>query len=468
MGTVYEAEEQASGRRLALKVLSHSLDSEQARTRFFREGRLAASVNHPNSVYVFGTEEIDGMPVITMELAPGGTLQELVKRNGPLPITEAVDTILQIIAGLEAAAAAGVLHRDVKPSNCFIDADGTVKVGDFGLSISTLARRETNVTTTGAVLGTPAYASPEQLRGDEIDARSDIYAVGVTLFYLLTARTPFTEDNMVRLLATVLERPAESPRKLRAEIPEELAKVILRCLAKQPAQRFRNYEELRLALMPFTSAAPVPAGTGFRFLAGFLDFMLAMFIATAGLVGIFRDVGTTGTPRPGRMIGFVIFIYLAPILIFVIPEGLWGATLGKASLGLRVVGLKRPKPGFLRALLRAVIVFSTFVIGSVISQMYLRCHRGTTSNRDHVLRNIPALFVRAAAVCDRASQEWPGGRAGSAERNARGRQTQLADAVYRRPDAATSGRYRRDAPSGTVPCVGHTGTFGIIRFVPRV
>jgi hypothetical protein len=373
MGTVYEAEEQASGRRLALKVLSHSLDSEQARTRFFREGRLAASVNHPNSVYVFGTEEIDGMPVITMELAAGGTLQEMVKRKGPLPIAEAVDIILQIIAGLEAAAAGGVLHRDVKPSNCFIDADGTVKVGDFGLSISTLARRETQLTTTGAVLGTPAYASPEQLRGDEIDSRSDIYAVGVTFYYLLTARVPFTDDNMVRLLATVLERPAESPRKLRGEIPEELGKVILRCLAKQPAQRFRNYEELRLALLPFTSTAPVPAGLGLRFLAFFLDGMLALAVVMAGVMASITRITAAANGITVRgVMWFGISFYLIPILIFVIPEWLWGATLGKAMLGLRVVGLKRKSPGVFRALLRSVIVIAAFALGGLVQGIFVR------------------------------------------------------------------------------------------------
>jgi hypothetical protein len=378
MGTVYEAEEQATGRRLALKVLSHSLDSEQARTRFFREGRLAASVNHPNSVYVFGTEEIDDMPVITMELAHGGTLHELVKRRGPLPIAEAVDTILQITAGLEAAAAGGVLHRDVKPSNCFIDTDGTVKIGDFGLSISTLARRDTNITHAGTLLGTPAYASPEQLRGDEIDQRSDIYAVGVTLYYLLTARLPFSADNMVQMLATVLEQPAKSPREVRRDIPEELARVILRCLAKLPAQRFKNYNELRLALLPFTSTAPLPANLGLRLLAGVLDFLVVVVVGMAALVGslseVFRSAEGANVMRFGRFFGFVAGMYLLPVLLFIFPEGLWGATLGKAILGLRVVGLKRTKPGLLRALLRTVVVFATFMAASLLSQLYLRGH----------------------------------------------------------------------------------------------
>src|SRR5512141_3011588 len=142
MGTVFEAEDLETGRRIALKVLSHSLDSPEARERFFREGRLAASINHPNSVYVFGTEEIGGTPVIAMELVSGGTLQEAIHDRGPLPPNEAVDAVLQIIAGLEAAHRVGILHRDVKPSNCFVDAAGAVKMGDFGLSISTALRTE--------------------------------------------------------------------------------------------------------------------------------------------------------------------------------------------------------------------------------------------------------------------------------------------------------------------------------------
>ena len=191
MGAVYEAQDLESGRRVALKVLSHTLDSPEARERFFREGRLAASINHPNSVYIFGTEEIGGTPVISMELVPGGTLQDRVRARGPLPIGEAVDAVLQLIEGLEAAQRLGILHRDIKPSNCYIGDDGVVKIGDFGLSISTALRTEPALTATGAFLGTPAFCSPEQLRGDELNARSDMYSVGVTLYYLLTGRTPF-------------------------------------------------------------------------------------------------------------------------------------------------------------------------------------------------------------------------------------------------------------------------------------
>jgi len=146
MGTVYEAVQKSTGRRLALKLLDQSLDSPEMRRRFLREGRLAARVNHPSSLYVFGSEEIDGTPAITMEIAPGGTLQDALDRRGPLPVAEAVDAVLGMIDGLEAALERGVLHRDIKPSNCFVSPDGTVKVGDFGLSVSTLPSADTFMT----------------------------------------------------------------------------------------------------------------------------------------------------------------------------------------------------------------------------------------------------------------------------------------------------------------------------------
>jgi eukaryotic-like serine/threonine-protein kinase len=348
MGAVYEAEEIASGRRVALKVLSHSLDSATTRQRFLREGRLAASVNHPNSVYIFGTEEIEGQPVITMELAPGGTLQDRVKQSDPLAIPDAVDAILQVIAGLEAAARLGVLHRDVKPSNCFVEEDGTIKVGDFGLSISTLARPESNLTATGAFLGTPAYSSPEQLRGDELDPRSDIYAVGVTLYYLFTGKTPFTGENMVQLLAQVLERTPDSPGKLRPELPKELSNAVLRCLAKLPAQRFTTYQELRDALAPFGSAANAPAPRLTRFCAGALDLcinntaqiLISIFLAPKLLI--------SSPHSPDSWIE-TLFAFVFTLLYFGIPEGLWGASPGKAICNLRVVDQSGSVPGLARA-----------------------------------------------------------------------------------------------------------------------
>ena len=358
MGAVYEAEELASGRRVALKALGHSLDSPETRKRFLREGRIAASINHPNTVYVYGTEEVEGTPVITMELVAGGTLQERVKDGGPMPVAEAVDVILQIVAGLEAAHAVGILHRDIKPSNCFLDPSGAVKVGDFGLSISTLARSDSLLTLAGSVLGTPEFSSPEQLRGEELTVCSDIYSVGVTLYFLLTGRTPFQAENLVQLLATVLDKPAPSPRTLRPEIPDRLARVVMRCLEKQPGDRFKSYDELRGALLPFNSTAPTPATLGRRFLGGAIDHWTASSLHTVLAMAIVGDPLAMTDPevwRSPQWFWINAGLFLLQVAYYAVPEGLWGASLGKTVVGLRVAGLDRSAPGIPRALLRALI-----------------------------------------------------------------------------------------------------------------
>jgi len=196
MGEVYAAEHLEQGRRVAVKLLHQRFAGPQHRARFLREGQLAASISHLYTVYVFGSEEILGVPVIAMELLVGGTLKDRVDDLGPMAPVAAVDAILQVIAGLEAAHRVGILHRDVKPANCFVDDDGTVKVGDFGLSISTSARPGDGVTEPGTVRGTPQFAAPEQIRGEPLDVRADIYAVGATLYYLLTGRPPFEAPNL--------------------------------------------------------------------------------------------------------------------------------------------------------------------------------------------------------------------------------------------------------------------------------
>jgi uncharacterized RDD family membrane protein YckC len=351
MGEVFEAEDAETGRRVALKVLRHAPDSPTARQRFLREGKLAASVNHPNSVYIYGAEEIEGAPVITMEYVSGGTLQERVRQQGPLPVAEAVDAILQVIAGLEAAGEKGVLHRDVKPSNCFVDADGTVKVGDFGLSISTLARRDqTTLTMTGSILGTPEYASPEQLRGEDLDMRTDIYSVGVTLYYLLLGHTPFQGDNMVGLIATVLDKPPPRLRPVRRDIPKGIEQIVLRCMAKQPQQRFKTYEQLRQSLRPFCSTAPTPATLALRTLAFIIDFATGYYVLFPTML----------FPRT-----FIVSDAVGPalqVLYFAVCEGLWGASLGKWICRLRVVGPNRNPPGFPRALARSLLVLGVLYI----------------------------------------------------------------------------------------------------------
>lgn len=358
MGAVYEAEEVETGRHVALKILRGGLDSPVARQRFRREGLLAASVNHPNTVYVFGTDEIDGQPVILMELVRGGTLQDRVAQNGPMTAVDAVDAILQVIAGLECAAALGMLHRDIKPSNCFVEMDGTIKVGDFGLSISSSEGGESKLTMAGSFLGTPAFSPPEQLRGDAFTVQGDLYSVGVTLYYLLTGRTPFEGGDLVRMLATVLERPAPSPDEFRPELPKGLCTVVLRCLEKQPAKRFKGYSELRNALLPFSSTAPSPAALSVRFLAGLIDWVL--LFAGSTLMTLFWsgswDVIFHPSLHPQERFPIQVVSVALGFLYYATLEGLWGASIGKRICGLWVTGPVRGLAGVPRALVRALIV----------------------------------------------------------------------------------------------------------------
>jgi uncharacterized RDD family membrane protein YckC len=356
MGAVYEAEDLRNRRRVALKVLGRTLESTEARQRFLREGLLAASINHSHCVYVFGTEEIEDVPVITMELVPGGTLQDLVQKSGPLPVKDAVDRILEVLSGLESAHAVGVLHRDVKPSNCFVDSDGSVKVGDFGLSISTLAQPNLVLTTAGRMIGTPAFSAPEQLRGETVDARADFYSVGATLYYLVTGKPPFFGDNLVGVLAEVLDKPAPSPRHLRPEIPEGLDRVILRCLSKAADERHRDYAELRRALLPFASSAPVAAPLAKRILAHFVDRAL---LRMPFLVG--GSLGMSETLQRWAWAPTVL-----SIAYFGFSEWRWGSTPGKRFFGLRVSSQSGGTPRLGQTLARAA-TFDLFKLLGLIT-----------------------------------------------------------------------------------------------------
>ena len=358
MGTVYEAELIATGRRVALKMLGQQLDSPEMRQRFLREGRLAAGVNHPNSLYIFGSEEIEGLPVIMMEIAAGGTLKDKLKKRGPLPVTEAVDAILDVISGLESAFAGGVLHRDIKPSNCFVCPDGSVKVGDFGLSVSTLARADTFVTAYGKIMGTPAYASPEQLRGDTLDLRSDIYSVGATLFTLLTDLAPFEGENVVQVVANAVNQKPKPLTELRQGAPPGLERVVARCLAKEPEGRYADYMALRNALLPFGSKEPEPASMKVRSSAGWIDYLIAFLIPYVTIMLFIGGEKLLVRPLVERTLysaRYYIVLFSFGFLYFSIVEGIWGAGLGKRLKGLCVIRTNGRPPGIGRALIRILI-----------------------------------------------------------------------------------------------------------------
>jgi eukaryotic-like serine/threonine-protein kinase len=382
MGQVYEAEELDSGRRIALKLLSRGLGDDEERERFLREGRLAASLNHPNCVYVFGTGEIQGFPVIAMELVPQGTLKDLVVPGSPMTAAAATDAILQVIAGLDAAASIGILHRDVKPSNCFVHHGGRVLVGDFGLSVGVAG----HAASAGTILGTPGFASPEQLRGDSLDVQSDIYSVGATLFYLLAGRPPFDDRNTTDLLTKVASQPAPSLSALRPDLPRRLTTIVSRCLAKQPHERFPNYPALAAALEPFSTVSLKPAPIVRRTLAGWIDSNL-LAIATVTIARL-SHLQAYSPSHPGQALMVAAIAATVMTMYYGLLEGHWGATAGKALFGLRVVDADHVAPGVARGIRRALAFAVPAQIVLLVVRMFV-----TRLNPEFPIRLIDAMGV---------------------------------------------------------------------------
>jgi tRNA A-37 threonylcarbamoyl transferase component Bud32 len=362
MGAVYEADEIESGRRVAVKVLKERLNDPRERERFNREGRLAASLNHPHCVFVFAASEVDGRLAIAMELMQG-TLADRVKAHGPLPPAEAADAALQLISGLEAAAAIGILHRDVKPSNCFVSADGVVKIGDFGISRSLRPTEDTGFSTRTRFAATPAYASPEQLRGAALDTRADIYSLGATLYELLTGRPPFERDDLMALLMAVANDVPQPPHARAPAIPTGLSRLVLRCLAKQPDRRFTDYDALARALEPYSSTAPSPATLGRRFVAGVVDLCLLGLLSVAfsfSWLGVFVPLERAVMLRQQVTWAILLLAY------FGIAESVWVATPGKALVGITLVDPNGQPPRAGRVVARAALFAAVWTAGSVL------------------------------------------------------------------------------------------------------
>jgi hypothetical protein len=366
MGEVYEAEQLETGRRLALKVLRATLRGAEDRARFLREGQLAASISHAHTVYIFGSEEVRGAPAITMELLSGGTLKDRVSTEGPMPPSAAVSAALDIIGGLDAAQAAGILHRDIKPSNCFTDAEGAVKVGDFGLSISTLTRDVRHELATASFEGTPQFAAPEQLRGEPLDVRADIYAVGATLYYLLTGRPPLEAPDFRELVSKVVSEKPSSPRVLRRDIPRGLAAVVLRCLAKAPAGRPQSYAELADLLRPYASTDEAPAALGARFVAWIADAVVFAIMTWVLTISAWTAAAPGSTTT---LLQLAAWPWLTGTIYYFVLEGCWSASLGKRLMGLRVTSRAStgwwPRIGLRSAVFHMPLVIPTlFLMGA--------------------------------------------------------------------------------------------------------
>ncbi len=241
MANVYLAEDQELGRRVAIKILDdrHAAD-EQFVERFRREAKNAAGLSHPNIVSIYDRGEAEGTYYIAMEYLDGRSLKELIVTRGPAPISIAIDYARQILSALRFAHRNGIVHRDIKPHNVLVDADARVKVTDFGIARAGASQ----MTEAGSIIGTAQYLSPEQARGTQVDQTSDLYSLGIVLYELLTGTVPFTGESPVEIAMKHLSATPEAPSVKRADVPHSLDMVVLRALAKDPAERYQDAAEM--------------------------------------------------------------------------------------------------------------------------------------------------------------------------------------------------------------------------------
>ena len=260
MAEVYEAVDETLERPVAVKVLLRELaDDPDFVTRFQREARAAAILNHPNIVSVYDSGQYEGQWYIVMEFVDGPTLAELIRDDAPLPETRAAEIGMEIAAALAAAHQQGIVHRDVKPGNVLLGSGGVVKVVDFG--IARALESNTDLTRPGTIVGSVSYLSPEQAMGEVVGPESDVYSLGTVLYAMVTGAPPFSGENAVSIAHQHVHEPPVPPTAQNPELSPAFDALILRMLAKDPADRPASAEAVRQELLDIVEGATAPEAT---------------------------------------------------------------------------------------------------------------------------------------------------------------------------------------------------------------
>jgi serine/threonine protein kinase len=262
MGVVYKGYESSLNRYVAIKVLADSLaHDEGVKERFLREARSMAALNDPHIIQIYFIGEDEGQTFFVMEFVEGESLGSMLKREGRLTVEQAAKVIQQTALGLSSAHDRGVVHRDIKPGNLMITSRGTVKIADFGIALSNEDFSK-KLTSTGEFVGTPGYLSPEICLGKPVDQRSDIFSLGIVLFEMLAGKVPFTDESPLGLMLEVVQAKIPDVRQLNTDVDAEIAQILAKMIAKDPAERYQNCHELVAALStypPVAKGGPITA-----------------------------------------------------------------------------------------------------------------------------------------------------------------------------------------------------------------
>ena len=325
MAKVYKANQESLGRVVAIKELKADLARDPSIVaRFEREARYAAALRHESIVHIYDYFKEGGSYYIVMEYVEGTDLSHVLKQSGPMPPHIAALFALRIVRALEHAHERGdergpILHRDIKPANILVSRLGEVKLSDFGIAKDTTNPND-NMTRTGQAVGTPSYMSPEQILGDAVDFRSDLFSLGIVLYEMITGQKPFVADTAGALLDKIRTQGYPDPRKLQRGTPRALLKIIRRCLRKETKKRWTSTTELRQALEAYAlrplRISPDETIKNWLYEAG-------VYASPTKVVNLSGTTGVPASPLPARIRAYAPRVAFAGLAIAAAASGFW-------------------------------------------------------------------------------------------------------------------------------------------------